>query len=318
MGDTWVTDLQHYLGDDGFFAPKMPGPARKIAEHMASIVEAATTRPAGERWAAAALRCRRRPRRKACPGRLVVRRTEVPAEIEWRCPRCADNGFIRGFEATPWDLSPSTADGPRMEEHLSYDELAAILEGSGEDIDLRAVGMRARDTGSDAVIDVAEYELEPFVDALAGAANDSGGKRRELIDAVFDRFNGLMERLDAGAAPSAAAADDDADTVSAWRIEEMEVWGRDYLDMEVEAFIKFDVGGFGSFQFGLMSGDLEYECGKRDGNAAVEWSWVGADESDEATGRGWAIFDGDYLRGRIYIHRGDNSAFTAVRRRPSR
>jgi len=46
----------------------------------------------------------------------------------------------------------------------------------------------------------------------------------------------------------------------------------------------------------------------------VEFSWHGEDESDEALGRGWAILEKpDQLRGRIFIHHGDNSAFSAVK-----
>lgn len=45
----------------------------------------------------------------------------------------------------------------------------------------------------------------------------------------------------------------------------------------------------------------------------MEWSWVGVDENDEVSGRGWAIVNGDKLDGRIFIHRGDHSAFLARR-----
>ena len=41
MGDTWVTDLTHFLREDGFIAP-VAGPARKLAEHLGSIVALVT------------------------------------------------------------------------------------------------------------------------------------------------------------------------------------------------------------------------------------------------------------------------------------
>jgi hypothetical protein len=31
-------------------------------------------------------------------------------------------------------------------------------------------------------------------------------------------------------------------------------------------------------------------------------------------GRGWAVHDGDEIEGRIFIHRGDDSAFQALRK----
>lgn len=40
----------------------------------------------------------------------------------------------------------------------------------------------------------------------------------------------------------------------------------------------------------------------------------GNDEMDPAQGRGWAVIDGDELRGTIFFHGGDDSAFQAVRK----
>jgi hypothetical protein len=42
--------------------------------------------------------------------------------------------------------------------------------------------------------------------------------------------------------------------------------------------------------------------------------WEGNDESDPASGRGWAALEEDgSLRGHIYFHLGDDSGFRAVR-----
>ena len=37
MGNTWVTDLTHFLTEDGTIGPKS-GPARKLAEYLTKIV----------------------------------------------------------------------------------------------------------------------------------------------------------------------------------------------------------------------------------------------------------------------------------------
>jgi hypothetical protein len=53
---------------------------------------------------------------------------------------------------------------------------------------------------------------------------------------------------------------------------------------------------------------------QRDGKPLVEFSWQGKDEGDDVSGRGWAVIDADgTLTGRIYVHQGDDSAFTARR-----
>lgn len=102
--------------------------------------------------------------------------------------------------------------------------------------------------------------------------------------------------------------------VGRWRITEMEMWDKDYLDMEVKAFIEFEPDGIGHFQFGLVRGCIDYQSGERGGKPAVEWSWEGNDECDPAMGRGWAILEtAKTLAGRIFFHQGDNSSFQAER-----
>ena len=63
------------------------------------------------------------------------------------------------------------------------------------------------------------------------------------------------------------------------------------------------------FQFGLVRGwmDCRYDRTK----SRVDFSREGADDADDACGRGWAEIAGDRLRGRIFIHRGDDSGFEA-------
>lgn len=100
----------------------------------------------------------------------------------------------------------------------------------------------------------------------------------------------------------------------AWRITEMEVWGPDYLDLVVPAHITFDDESMGTFQFGTVRGWLDCRWTTRDRKAAVEFSWEGENDRDPGCGRGWAALDSDgKLRGRVFIHRGDNSEFVAER-----
>jgi len=98
-----------------------------------------------------------------------------------------------------------------------------------------------------------------------------------------------------------------------WRITGMEVWDADYFDMEAPAHITIRSDLTGEFQFGLVQGDLDARVSSVDGVARVEFSWSGADENDPMSGRGWMDVTGDQAEGRIFIHLGDDSAFTAVR-----
>lgn len=81
------TDLNHFLD----LPADTPAPARRLAEHLSSIVKAATAGDAGTAWETA-LPCRRRPGNRRCPGRMIVLRTEPPAPIHWQCGVCDDEG----------------------------------------------------------------------------------------------------------------------------------------------------------------------------------------------------------------------------------
>lgn len=101
--------------------------------------------------------------------------------------------------------------------------------------------------------------------------------------------------------------------VGIWRITEMEVWGQDYVDMEVPGFFQIRSDGTGQFQFGLVSADIDGRTEQYDNTLRFEFSWSGKDESDPVCGRGWAIIENDELKGRIYLHLSDDSAFRAIK-----
>lgn len=98
----------------------------------------------------------------------------------------------------------------------------------------------------------------------------------------------------------------------AWRIVWMSEWEQGYVDMDVPGHITFGVGRSGSFQFGLVHGEMDCRIDRRP-NLRIEFAWHGFDEGDELTGHGHAeIVDGE-LQGHLYFHLGNDSAFRAVR-----
>ena len=82
--------------------------------------------------------------------------------------------------------------------------------------------------------------------------------------------------------------------------------------MEVPAHSTIREDLLGEFQVGLVQGGLDARVSA--GVARVEFSWEGGDENDPASGRGWMEVKGDQAKGRIFLHQGDDSDFTAVRR----
>lgn len=99
--------------------------------------------------------------------------------------------------------------------------------------------------------------------------------------------------------------------IGKWRITEMEMWDKDFIDMETDGHFLFEKDHLGSFQFGLVQGQIDYRIEKIGEVERVEFTWEGQDENDEALGRGWAILENDHLEGRFYFHLGDDSWFKA-------
>jgi len=100
-----------------------------------------------------------------------------------------------------------------------------------------------------------------------------------------------------------------------WRITQMEMWDQDFVDAEVEGYVRLDDGGSGEFQFGYVHGLIDHDLGRRDGRPAAEWSWEGNDEMDPASGRGWAALQDDgTIKGKLSFHRGEKSGFVAIRK----
>lgn len=98
-----------------------------------------------------------------------------------------------------------------------------------------------------------------------------------------------------------------------WRIVEMEVWGQDYVDMEVPGYIRIGSDGTGQFQFGLVSGDIDGRVEQCSNTPRFEFSWSGQEENDPVCGCGWAVIENNELKGRIYLHLADDSAFRATK-----
>jgi len=90
---TYVIDLTHFLTKEGAIAP-MPGPARRLAEFLGSVVVDATTM-LSEHELGNPVKCRRRPGRKPCPGEIETDFEPETDAIVWWCPACGENGTIR-------------------------------------------------------------------------------------------------------------------------------------------------------------------------------------------------------------------------------
>ena len=101
--------------------------------------------------------------------------------------------------------------------------------------------------------------------------------------------------------------------IGEWRITDMELWDRGDLDLLGPAHLTLDRSGLGAMRFLAIEAGIDYRTVQRDGQPSVEFSFEGNDEGDPISGRGWVVLDESMLRGRLFFHEGDESAFSAKR-----
>lgn len=95
----------------------------------------------------------------------------------------------------------------------------------------------------------------------------------------------------------------------------MEAWEQEYVDQEGPGHFIFKRNGVGSFQFGTVSGKLDFRVEHIGAQPRLEFSWEGGCEMDPACGRGAAVIEAGQLHGRIFFHMGDDSSFRAIKSR---
>jgi hypothetical protein len=189
-----VTDLHHFLD----LPPDTPGPARRLAEHLSSIVRAATAGDAQIAWESA-LPCRRRPANRRCPGRLIVQRSEPGSSIRWRCSVCGDEGVISDWEESPFDLRRRRLAliGAVHEIAIPNEVAAALRELRLLDTDCERLvfGIRAHNRG--AILEVTDEQLDELIESVAAEANhESNRRRQQRLDAAYDALNTATQSPD--------------------------------------------------------------------------------------------------------------------------
>jgi hypothetical protein len=101
----WVIDIRHWLGENLLEAglPQLRLKVKKLGEIIsyATAIEAFI-------WVDFEPECWRRPKRKACKGRLEIDLDSDTDQIHWRCLECGDEGVVTGWKGLIWDLSDAS------------------------------------------------------------------------------------------------------------------------------------------------------------------------------------------------------------------
>jgi hypothetical protein len=189
-----VTDLHHFLD----LPEDTPGPTRRLAEHLSNIVRAATAGDAGTAWETA-LPCRRRPRNRACPGRMIVLRTEPGTPIRWQCSVCNDAGVISNWEDSPFDLRRRgiTVAEAANEIVIPNEVAAALRDLRLLDTDCERLVFRIRAHNDHAILAATDDDLDELIGFVAAEANHEPNRRRQQrLDAAFDALNAATQTPD--------------------------------------------------------------------------------------------------------------------------
>ena len=105
MPDTWITDLTHFLDEEGNIISE-PVEARVLAEYFTAIV-LMTSYPDPDYPPEYKVKCRRRPKRKPCHTEIAGWIDPENDDIFWICPKCQDRGRISNWRCSMWDISDS-------------------------------------------------------------------------------------------------------------------------------------------------------------------------------------------------------------------
>lgn len=168
-----------------------------MAEHLTFVVRAATAGDPGLPWVSA-LSCRRRPRRRACPGFIQVLRTEIPPSIEWRCVSCGDEGVISGWERSPFDLRPRSTDDRRGDvvRAVITPEVAATLRSLMlVDSACERLIFRASVVDGRIVLGGDLDDLDELIGYVAAETNHEADRRRQKrLDAAYNALSNVIEQ----------------------------------------------------------------------------------------------------------------------------
>ena len=190
---TWVTDLNHLPDEDDDDAPVA---ARRQAQFVRDVVEAATSREEDSRWTTA-VRCIARKATKRCSGRIVVLDCPEREEAEWECDTCGERGIIKGFASGEHDMSDFHPWGKLVLWGVDEETRELVWEASRYIPEVRAVIARATPHDEISGLLVVEAAVEELDDVytLVEELTDLTRSRRQraLLDDLRASLSTAMD-----------------------------------------------------------------------------------------------------------------------------
>ncbi len=189
-GTTYVTDLTHFLDENGL--PPVGAPRRllNLLAFLGSIVKAGSSHPVGTQFSST-VPCRRR----LCSRLSLTIVNERDGTIRWECPDCGENGYISKWQGTDHDLSAAMEPdaGLRVGIFVTAEEhkwLSEIMTNSQEEDAIIAGGVV---TSAGIWISGRTEDFELLLGSIAFDANHTkSAKQRRALHAIHDRVDRMV------------------------------------------------------------------------------------------------------------------------------
>ena len=189
-GATYVTDLSHFLDENGL--PPVGAPRRllKMLAFLGSIVKAGSSHPVGTQFSSA-IPCRRR----FCSRLSLTIANGRDGTIRWECPDCGENGYISRWQGTDYDLSAVVEPDAGLQIGMlvtpeEHKWLREIMTNSQEEDAVIAGGVV---TDQGVWISGRVEDLELLLGSIAFDANHTkSAKRRRALHLIHDRVDRMV------------------------------------------------------------------------------------------------------------------------------
>jgi len=189
-GATYITDLTHFLDENGLPPVDAPRQLLKVLAFLGNIVKAGSSHPVGTQFSSA-VPCRRR----LCSRLSLTIVNGRDDTIRWECPDCGENGYISKWQGTDYDLSAAMEPdrGRRVGVHITAEEHRVLSEAITNSQEEEAIVAGGVVTPEGIWISGRVEYFDELLGSIAAEANHTNStKRRRALRAICDRVEEMV------------------------------------------------------------------------------------------------------------------------------
>lgn len=194
--DIWMTDLSHFLDENGNPPTDISDELRDSIQFFTNITRAASSHISNKPFLSM-VQCRRTIDDNICGSWLSVEKMDR-GQIHWKCPICGEEGFISNWQKTRYDL---TEEARKQEDESftlivtkkEYELLQDILIFSSEE---EAILFGGVSTAKGVRLSGYPESFDLLIDSLAAAANHAeDSKQQRALDKIYDKVENALDKF---------------------------------------------------------------------------------------------------------------------------